>query len=446
MAEIQLFGPSDVPQQPDYASVLAYVSDGFGSQDAVTCESTMAPSMSISPSSSPTTSLAPSIYRAVPRDVVLLRDDAPCVFQSNPSHPDRFKCTLQPTTVNSEPGDYGNEPVGIVGKDGCLLHVSPVTWAWAGNAFIFESSASLETINNCFAAETLLSEFLGTNDPTFSPISGPTNNPSITPSVASALTDNPSSVPTMITTSTPSSTPTNNPSSVSSEGPSSAPTKIPTLVPTQSPTSKSVIPDGVVLLRASTPCIFQSNPSNHPDRFKCMIEPTTVSNEPGTYDNAQVVLVGENGCTLPIRPVTWAWEGNAFIFQSTESLEAINTCFTAGVALSEKKAVIPNDVLLLRDSTPCIFQSNPSNHPDRFKCMIEPTAISNEPGTYDNAQVVLVGENGCTLSIRPVTWAWAGNAFIFQSTESLEAINDCFAVGVLISEDWNGATESTLFG
>ena len=184
-----------------------------------------------------------------------------------------------------------------------------------------------------------------------------------------------------------------------------------------------------------------------------MIEPTTVSNEPGTYDNAQVVLVGENGCTLPVRPVIWAWGGNAFIFQSTYCIDAINNCFTAGVVLSEKKDIIPDDVLLLRDSTPCTFQSNPSNHPDQctieptFKCMIEPTAISSEPGTYNSDLLELRGLNGCLIAVRPVTWAWAGTAFIFQSSESLDAINDCFAVGVLISEDWNedgGATDSTL--
>jgi len=428
LAEVQLFGPSQLRQEPDYASVLVSVSDGSGSQDVITCDSTMAPSMSLSPSSSPTTSHAPTVYTVVPKDVVLLRDDVPCIFQSNPSHPDRFKCTLQPTTVNEEPGDYGNAPVGLQGKDDCLIFVSPVTWSWAGSAFIFESSASLEAINSCFAAGVLLSETAAVTDsPTSAPFSSPTNNPSITPSVV------------------PSSAPTNIPSVTSSEGPSSVPSNI---IATLSPTFKPGVPDGVVLQRADTPCISQVNPSNHPDRFKCMIEPTTVSSEPGTYDNDPVVLVGGNDCILHIRPVTWAWEGNAFIFQSMDSIEAINNnnCFAAGVVMKERRTKIPDNIHLLRDNTPCIFQSNPSNHPDRFKCMLEPTAVSSEPGTYDNDLFALRGLNDCVVDIRPVTWAWEGNAFIFQSTESLDVINDCFAFGVLISESVNGVTENTLFG
>ena len=413
MAEVQLFAPSQLRQEPDYASVLVSISDGSGSQEAITCDSTMAPSISLSPSSSPTTSHTPTVYTAVPKDVVLLRDDVPCVSQSNPSqHPDRFKCTIQPTTASDEPGDYGNAPVGLKGKDGCLLFVSPVTWSWAGTAFVFESSASLEAINNCFAAGVLLSEMLVVTDsPTSAPFSSPTNNPSVTPSLV----------------------------------PSSAPTNILTVVPSLNPTVKSAIPDGVVLQRDNTPCISQVNPSNHPDRFKCMINPTTISSEPGTYDNDPVGLVGVN-CIIYIRPVTWAWEGNAFIFQSMDSIEAINNCFAAGVVMSERRAIIPDDINLLRDNTPCIFQSNPSNHPDRFKCMLEPTAISSEPGTYNNDLLALRGLNGCVIDVRPVTWAWEGNAFIFQSVESLDVINDCFAAGVLISESGYGAAEDTLFG
>ncbi len=79
--------------------------------------------------------------------------------------------------------------------------------------------------------------------------------------------------------------------------------------------------------------------------------------------------------------------------------------------------------------------------------MLEPTAVSNEPNTYDSDLFVLRGLNGCVVDIRPVTWAWEGNAFVFQSTESLDAINDCFASGVLISESVNGVEESSnLFG
>merc|ERR1712226_1120236 len=186
----------------------------------------------------------------------------------------------------------------------------------------------------------------------------------------------------------------------------------------------------VVLLRNGSPCVFQHNPSNHPDRFKCMLQPTIVSSEPGTYGSDEVALISNEGCVLSIRPVTWAWNGNAFIFESDDDLDTINACFAPNTLLSKSQVtpspttaptepVIPTGVVLLRDDSSCYFQHNPSNHPDRFKCMLQPTIVSSEPGTYGSDEVALISDEGCVLSIRPVTWAWNGNAFIFESDDDL---------------------------
>jgi len=94
---------------------------------------------------------------------------------------------------------------------------------------------------------------------------------------------------------------------------------------------------------------------------------------------------------------------------------------------------IPTGVTLLRDSSDCVSQINPLNHPDRFKCTLELTAFSNEPGGHDNTEVTLVGFEGCVIDVQPVTWAWRGESFIFQSSASLDMINDCFVVGQLIT-------------
>ena len=67
-----------------------------------------------------------------------------------------------------------------------------------------------------------------------------------------------------------------------------------------------------------------------------------------------------------------------------------------------------------------------------------------DPGSYGNDSVALRGQDGCVLTLQLVTWAWDGNAFIFESSESLDAINACFGSGVLISE--NGAAADSLFG
>ncbi|KAL7547050.1 hypothetical protein ACHAWF_010369 [Thalassiosira exigua] len=376
LAEVQVFGPSGQQERlPDFARVVAYASNGIQS---ISCATTLAPTTSMLPSASPTLTMQPTIYRAVPRDVVLLRDDSTCILQSNPdSHPDRIKCMLQPTVSKSGPGGYGNDDVALRGKDGCLVVVQPVSWSWGGTAFIFESSESLDTINECFDTKILISESM------------PTGSPSIAPSM-------------------------------------------------------EIIPNDVLLLRDGAPCIFQSNPSNHPDRFKCTIQPTTVNSEPGDYGNDPVGLRGTDGCLVIVRPVTWAWDGTAFIFESSESLASVNECFAPGELLAEgaptaipsiapSVAIIPPGVALQRDGAPCVFQVNPANHPDRFKCTIEPTSPNAEPGGYGHDLVGLTGRENCVLFVRPVTWAWDGTAFVFESTANLDTINDCFDAGMLIT-------------
>ena len=128
LAEVQLFAPSlgGIAHQPDFAEIIAYVSDR---SDPVhlTCEHTMAPTMSASPTSNPTVSLQPTRFVAIPRHVVLVRSDDPCIFQQNPDHhPDRYKCTIQSTGVSNEPGTYGNEDVALRGEDGCIIVIQPV--------------------------------------------------------------------------------------------------------------------------------------------------------------------------------------------------------------------------------------------------------------------------------------------------------------------------------
>ena len=81
IAEVQIFAPLAEPRdrQPDYARVLTYIS--VGGEPRLTCDTTAAPTASLEPSLSPTVTYSPTIFRAVPNDVVLLRDDVPCVFQ-----------------------------------------------------------------------------------------------------------------------------------------------------------------------------------------------------------------------------------------------------------------------------------------------------------------------------------------------------------------------------
>merc|ERR1712127_525886 len=106
---------------------------------------------------------------------------------------------------------------------------------------------------------------------------------------------------------------------------------------------------------------------------------------------------------------------------------------TFSPTIAPSQPVIPKDVILARTDRPCRFRHDPSNHPDHFKCKIEPTTHSSEPGGYGNADVALQGKDGCIIIVQPVKWARNGKAFIFESTEDLDAINTCFAPGTLIT-------------
>jgi len=89
--------------------------------------------------------------------------------------------------------------------------------------------------------------------------------------------------------------------------------------------------------------------------------------------------------------------------------------------------------MLLQDDTHCIFQSTPSNHPERFKCFLEATTPSTELGGCDNDLVALIGSDDCIIIVQSVTWACDGNVFIFESTESLDAVNACFGIVIEIT-------------
>merc|ERR1740121_1074361 len=220
------------------------------------------------------------------------------------------------------------------------------------------------------------------------------------------------------------------------------PTSAPAPLLTAQPTAiKHSIPSDVTLLRDNSLCIFQVNPSNHPDRYKCYIEPTAFSSEPGGHGNHLTRLWGANNCKLDVRPVTWAWAGNMFIFESQDGLDAINACFSPNALIADTP--IPSEVVLKRSVSDCISQINPSNHPDRIKCFLEPTASSAMPGGYGNTVVSLVGLGGCVVDVQPVTWAWEGNAFIFESSESLDTINACFVAGQVINPA--GVDQTNLF-
>lgn len=82
--------------------------------------------------------------------------------------------------------------------------------------------------------------------------------------------------------------------------------------------------------------------------------------------------------------------------------------------------------------------------------VIRVTALTSSGGpNLDNlevsigSEVRLWGSEDCMVDIRPVTWAWQGNAFVFQSDESLEVISSCFAPGALITE--SPMEQSTMF-
>jgi len=120
-----------------------------------------------------------------------------------------------------------------------------------------------------------------------------------------------------------------------------------------------------------------------------------------------------------------------FIFESSDGLDAINACFSPNSLITDTP--ITDGVVLKRDSSDCVSQINPSNHPDRYKCFIEPTVTSAMPGSHGNTVVPLVGFAGCVIDVRPVTWAWEGNGFIFESSASLDVINGCFVAGQVIN-------------
>jgi len=115
------------------------------------------PPPTVMPSTFPT--LQPSIFTNIPNGVVLLRDDNPCVFEGN-RFPQRFLCTIQPTTPNEEPSVYGSDSVFISGeKDSCVIEIQPYTWAWQGTRFYFQSAEDIAVINGCFTPGTRLTEF-----------------------------------------------------------------------------------------------------------------------------------------------------------------------------------------------------------------------------------------------------------------------------------------------
>jgi len=197
LAEVQLFAPPKDPQarQPDYAEVITYVTDR-SNPIHLTCGHTVAPTLSSLPSLDPTTSAQPTHYVAIPKGVILARDDSPCLFQHNPSnHPDRFKCLLHPTTSSNKPGGHGNDDVALQGEDGCVIIVQPVTWAYRGNSFIFESTEDLDTINACFAASTRIIEHRASSSPSLQ-TNSPTGRPTASPTAAPML---PSPSPTILT-------------------------------------------------------------------------------------------------------------------------------------------------------------------------------------------------------------------------------------------------------
>merc|ERR1711862_973260 len=159
--------------------------------------------------------------------------------------------------------------------------------------------------------------------------------------------------------------------------------------PSTSP-SLVIIPNDVILLRDNTPCIFQSNPINHPDRFKCMIKPTVVSNEPGSYGNDIVVLMGKDGCLLAIQPVTWAWDGNAFIFESSENLDTVNACFNSGTLITTPPVVPPTTSAPISPTSPTMYPTYtpPTMYPTQSVPTMYPTASVPTPFPTDTAPTI----------------------------------------------------------
>jgi len=180
------------------------------------------PSQSPFPSMQPTISFQPSVSTVIPKSVKLWRDNSSCIYEA--SWP-RFKCSIRETTVYNLPGTYGNDPVLISGKDGCVVEIQPVVWAYLGRIFYFESQASLAKINECFASGINLIEFKSSSaKPSIHP-SAPFPAPSSLPSMK------PSKVSTSVPTNKPIHKPTSAPFASSSPYPSMNPSNGPTIVP-----------------------------------------------------------------------------------------------------------------------------------------------------------------------------------------------------------------------
>eukprot|EP00587_Corethron_hystrix_P002166 CAMPEP_0113318120 /NCGR_PEP_ID=MMETSP0010_2-20120614/12797_1 /TAXON_ID=216773 ORGANISM="Corethron hystrix, Strain 308" /NCGR_SAMPLE_ID=MMETSP0010_2 /ASSEMBLY_ACC=CAM_ASM_000155 /LENGTH=576 /DNA_ID=CAMNT_0000175321 /DNA_START=361 /DNA_END=2088 /DNA_ORIENTATION=- /assembly_acc=CAM_ASM_000155 len=115
-----------------------------------------------------------------------------------------------------------------------------------------------------------------------------------------------------------------------SDMPSLAPTDSGTNVPTRDE-DKSLIPDGVELLRNTKLCTFEDR---HP-RFNCPIKKTKNANKE-IFFKEMITLFGKNNCEINIQgKVVWAWQGKTFYFLTSEpqSLDDINNCFAAGTQI-----------------------------------------------------------------------------------------------------------------
>ena len=378
LAEVEMFGPTPKPI-PDFAKVIAFIS---GNENVdISCE---------------------SIPSSAPVGVELIRDMKPCYEQPASSiRPKFIVCPIQQTLEYKEPDKFRN-PVILVHAPkskswGCTIGISPLHWALNGKDFCFESLESLNTINDCFTPGTLL-------------------NPTL-------------------------------------------------------PEKNEIIPDGVVLLRDKNSCFIANADVN---LFGCPIETTMINRTPEGLDNPLVKIYG-NSCSLGIRPRHWAFNGDGFYFQSQESLATVNECFAPmsllseypyfppmvepspapttimieptlestpapttimveptlePTALPEKNEIIPDGVVLLRNSKACFYANADVN---LFGCPIETTTINRTPEGLDNPLVKIYG-NSCSLGIRPRHWAFKGEGFFFQSQESLATVNKCFAPMSLLSE------------
>jgi len=236
------------------------------------------------------------------------------------------------------------------------------------------------------------------------------------------------------------------------------------------PSIDTAIPKGVILWRDNKPCVYeQSWP-----RFKCPLKQTITYNVPGPNGDNPVLLYGKGGCGIEIQPIAWAWFGVDFYFNSSETLVAINACFIseahlrdfgspsaapsdfpAGLpfelpspspsvlpiigpstspSVSSQPSIytaIPKDVILWRDNGRCVYEEVWP----RFKCSIKQTNSNSKPyNTFNNVPVLISGKDGCVIEIQPVSWAYNGIALYFEASETLAAINACFAPETRLTE------------